>query len=668
MQFLECQASVQFIERNRDVPTQPDSSSNASTKGLRPSEEYYRLLVEGVKDYALFMLDPTGHVVTWNTGAEHIKGYRAEEAIGKHFSQFYSDEAVASGEPERELEIAAAEGRFKGDGCRVRKDGSRFWANVVITALRSEAGELNGFVKVIHDMTEQRARDQALREAEERMRSVVNHVVDGIITIDERGLVESFNPAAEKTFGYAAGEVVGRNVNMLMPEPYRSGHDGYITNYSRTHQPKIIGIGREVQGRRRDGSIFPMELAVSEFTLAGRRYFTGIIRDITERKRLEQELHKRVAELDETGHRKDEFLAMLAHELRNPLAAITTAVELSTLSGVQDQINWSMEVINRQVKHLTRLIDDLLDVSRLTRGKVQLRKETIDAYHVIQGALEAIRSLIQQRNHELIVSFQPGLRLDADPTRLEQILVNLLTNAAKYTESGGTIWFKAEHEGNDIIIKVRDNGIGIPPEKLPQMFELFAQGDRSLARSEGGLGIGLTLARSLAEMHGGSVTATSEGLGRGSEFVVRLPAVAARTEAIPPFPAQTPQSNSHRARILIVDDSVDMVRGLARLLELLGHDVQTAHDGPTAIATARVHRPEFVLLDLGLPGMDGYQVATLLRQEQGFQDAVIIAVSGHGEEDDRRRSRAAGFDHHLVKPVDHTVLVALLRQSQDMVD
>jgi PAS domain S-box-containing protein len=650
------------------VPTQPDASSNPCTKTLRPSEECYRLLVDAVKDYAIFMLDPTGLVVTWNTGAEHIKGYRAAEAIGKHFSLFYPAEDVASGKPERELEIAAAEGRLEENGWRVRKDGSRFWANVVVTALHNEAGELIGFAKVIRDMTERRAGEDALRESEERMRSVVNHVIDGIITIDERGLVESFNPAAEKTFGYPAEQVVGRNVNMLMPEPHHSRHDGYITNYSRTQKPKIIGIGREVEGLRSDGSIFPMELAVSEFSLAGRRYFTGIVRDITERKRLERELHRRVAELDETGHRKDEFLAMLAHELRNPLAAITTAVQLSTMSSVQDQINSGMEVINRQVKHLTRLIDDLLDVSRITRGKVQLRKERIDAFPVINGALEAIRPLIKQRNHELVVSLRPGLRLDADPTRLEQILVNLLTNAAKYTESGGTIWFTAGHGGNDIVIKVRDTGIGIPPEKLPQMFELFAQGDRSLARSEGGLGIGLTLVRSLAEMHGGSVTATSEGPGKGSEFIVRLPAVATCAEVIPRLPAKTSQAIAHRARILVVDDNVDMVRALVRLLELLGHDVQTAYDGPTAIETARVHRPEFVLLDLGLPGMDGYQVATRLRQEQGSQDAVIIAVTGYGQEDDRGRSREAGFDHHLVKPIDHNVLVTLISQSQYVIE
>ncbi|MGD0045081.1 MAG: hybrid sensor histidine kinase/response regulator, partial [Isosphaeraceae bacterium] len=336
----------------------------------------------------------------------------------------------------------------------------------------------------------------------------------------------------------------------------------------------------------------------------------GTCTDIEDQKQAQEALR-------DADRKKDEFLAMLAHELRNPLASIGNAAHILGSRDAQAHFPWVKDVISRQVKQLGRLIDDLLDVSRITRGKIELRRENLDVSSVLNQAIESVRPLIEQRNHELIVSLRPGLRLDADPTRLQQILVNLLTNAAKYTESGGTIWLTAGHEGNDIVIKVRDTGIGIPPEKLPQMFELFAQGDRSLARSEGGLGIGLTLVRSLAEMHGGSVTATSEGPGKGSEFMVRLPAVAARAEEIPRLPAKTPQANAHRARILIVDDNVDMVRGLVRLLELLGHDVQTAYDGPTAVEAALVHRPEFVLLDLGLPGMDGYQVATRLRQEQG---------------------------------------------------
>jgi len=327
------------------VPTQPDSASNSCTERLRPSEECYRLLVDAVKDYAIFMLDPTGLVVTWNTGAEHIKGYRAAEAIGKHFSLFYTPEDVASGKPERELEIAAVEGRLEDDGCRVRKDGSRFWANVVTTAFRNDAGELMGFVKVIRDMTEQRAREYALREAEERMRSVVNHVIDGIITIDERGMVESFNPAAEKIFGYPAVEVVGRSINMLMPEPHRSGHDGYLANYFRTRQPKIIGIGREVEGLRSDGSTFPMELAVSEFKLAGRRFFTGIVRDITRRKQLEVERARYLENISEAVSRlattSTEILAIAqqqaagAEEQASAVAQTVTTVDQVAQTAAQ---------------------------------------------------------------------------------------------------------------------------------------------------------------------------------------------------------------------------------------------------------------------------------------------------------------------------------------------
>ena len=404
-----------------------------------------------------------------------------------------------------------------------------------------------------------------------------------------------------------------------------------------------------------------MDLAVSEFRLNERRFFTGIVRDITERKRLEQELRSRLAELAENDRRKDEFLAMLAHELRNPLAAISTAVQLTAPFGDSEQSEWSMEVINRQIKHLARLIDDLLDVSRITRGKIRLRKETVDIAPILKSAVETVRSLLDERKHELTMAVTPGtLRLEADPTRLEQILSNLLSNAAKYTDNGGHIWLSADREGHDIVIRVRDTGIGLAPEKLPQIFELFVQGDRSLARSEGGLGIGLTLVRSLTEMHGGSVTAASEGPGKGSEFTIRLSA-AVRPEtsagqAEPPGPGEV------HSRVLVVDDNLDLARGLARLLKLIGHEVRMVHDGPSALEAARSFRPDVVLLDIGLPGMDGFHVARLLRAEDCGRDARIIAISGYGHEEDRRRSREAGFDHYLVKPIDYRSLVPLLAE------
>jgi CheY-like chemotaxis protein len=291
---------------------------------------------------------------------------------------------------------------------------------------------------------------------------------------------------------------------------------------------------------------------------------------------------------------------------------------------------------------------------------IQLRPDMIDIGPVLYGAADTVRPLIEERKHKLDVSIGPGsLRVEADPVRLEQIVVNLLTNAAKYTESGGRIRLTAEHDGSEVVIRVRDNGIGIPPDQLPAMFELFVQGDRSSARSEGGLGIGLTLVKSLVEMHGGSVSAASEGPGNGSEFIVRLPAVTSPRVA-PTRVQAASRSRNATSRILVVDDNVDSARGLARLLKLLGHKVETAGDGPEALAVVETYRPDVVLLDIGLPGMDGYDVARALRKHPACKDAVIIAVSGYGQAEDQRRSREAGFNFHLVKPIDHDALMTLL--------
>ncbi len=366
--------------------------------------------------------------------------------------------------------------------------------------------------------------------------------------------------------------------------------------------------------------------------------------------------------LREADRRKDEFLAMLAHELRNPLAAVNNAVTVLKLSPDAENRNWASDVVERQVRHLARLIDDLLDVSRITSGKIRLRKEFIDAGAVIDQAIESARPLIDERRHTLTVSVeQDDLPLYADATRVGQIVLNLLTNAAKYTDNGGAIQLTARREGQWVAISVRDNGMGIPPEKLPQMFGLFTQGDRSLARSEGGLGIGLTVVQKLAEMHGGSVEPRSDGPGRGSEFVVRLPLAQKRGAARPE--AQRGQFKVRKgSRILVVDDNVDTAVGMARLLKTLGNEVLAVHNGPAALEAARTFRPDFVLLDLGLPGMDGYQVASALREDEAYKDTIIIAISGYGQDEDRRRSQAAGFDHHLVKPVDFDSLLSLMGQ------
>ncbi|HWE37330.1 MAG TPA: ATP-binding protein [Isosphaeraceae bacterium] len=364
--------------------------------------------------------------------------------------------------------------------------------------------------------------------------------------------------------------------------------------------------------------------------------------------------------LREADRHKDEFLAMLAHELRNPLAAVNNAVTVLKLSDDEESRKWASDVVERQVRQLARLIDDLLDVSRITSGKIRLRKEFVDAGPILDHAIESARPLIDQRRQTLAVAIERGgLPLHADVTRVEQIVLNLLTNAAKYTESGGRIWLAARQEGDRVVISVRDNGIGVPPEKLPEMFRLFSQGDRSLARSEGGLGIGLTIVQKLAELHGGVVEARSDGPGRGSEFVVRLP-LAPGPDALRPTARRGELPKGRGSRILVVDDNVDTARGMVRLLKLLGNDATAVHDGRAALEAARTFRPEFVLLDIGLPILDGYEVAAALREDELHRDTVIIAVSGYGQDEDRRRSLAAGFDHHLVKPVDFDSLALLL--------
>jgi signal transduction histidine kinase/BarA-like signal transduction histidine kinase len=364
--------------------------------------------------------------------------------------------------------------------------------------------------------------------------------------------------------------------------------------------------------------------------------------------------------LKEANRRKDEFLAMLAHELRNPLAAISNAVQIIRRSESREHREWSQDVIEVQVKNLTRMIDDLMDVSRIAEGKVQLHKQSLNLVPIINSAVEAARPLIEERKHRLVFNLGAGpLQVLGDATRLEQVIVNLLNNAAKYTDSGGRITLDARAEGRQVVLKVADTGLGMTPELLARAFDLFAQEDRTIARSEGGLGIGLTLVRSLVEMHGGTVTAASEGLGKGSCFTVRLPlAKETITESTRREKPAADSAKSHR--VLVVDDNMDAASGTARLLRLLGMDVRIAHDGPSAIAEARNHRPDFILLDIALPGMDGYHVARTLRDE-GFADTVIIAVSGYGEH--IARTRDSEFDHRLVKPVDFNTIVALISQS-----
>ncbi len=386
-----------------------------------------------------------------------------------------------------------------------------------------------------------------------------------------------------------------------------------------------------------------------------------------ERRQLQEELRRHAEELAEAHHRKDEFLAMLSHELRNPLAPIRNALQIMRLRGIADPtLDQARDIIDRQVNHLAQLVEDLLDVSRITRGKIQLRKERLDLCAVAPLAVETARPLIEGRQHQLSLDLgREPLWVEADPVRLEQIMTNLLTNAAKYTDPGGRIWLTARREGKEAVLQVRDTGIGIAPELQPRIFELFMQADPSLDRSQGGLGIGLTLVRSLVEMHGGLIGVASAGRGQGSEFTVRLPLQLRNGHVTLPRssePVREPNNEQPARRVAVVDDNRDGAESLAMLLRLWGHEVYLAHDGPTAVEVVRANQPEVVLLDIGLPGMDGYQVARQLRAES--PDRILVALTGYGQDEDRRRAREAGFNHHLTKPVAPEDLQALLKKPE----
>jgi PAS domain S-box-containing protein len=383
---------------------------------------------------------------------------------------------------------------------------------------------------------------------------------------------------------------------------------------------------------------------------------SGITLDVTERKRSEEALR-------EADRRKDEFLAMLAHELRNPLAPIRNGLQVLRMTeGDRPVIGKLTDMMQRQVEHLARLVDDLLDVSRITRGKVDLRKEVIDLNDVIVRGVETIRPLIEARRHELLVS-QPGksLYIQADITRMIQVVGNLLNNAAKYSEENSRIELLLEEDGEKVAIRVRDNGVGIAADMLPGIFEIFSQVDRTLDRSQGGLGIGLTLVRSLVEMHEGSVEARSEGLGKGSEFVVRLPLLK-QIPSAPSFSNPLLGEVPLPQRILVVDDNIDAADSLALLLQLRGHEIRTANHGLRVVDAVNDFQPGVVLLDIGLPGIDGFEVARRLRAIPHGEALLLIALTGYGQEDDRRRTREAGFNYHLTKPADPSVLEKLLEQ------
>lgn len=610
------------------------------------SERRLRAAVEG-SPFPIMLHADDGDVLALSRSWTTLTGYQPEE-LRTHFAW------IRLAYPDRSQEVEAQLAReFASDAViragefaiRTQAGGERIWDFQSVPLGRLPDGRRLQMSAAM-DVTERKRDAEQLRESEEKFRTLADNMPQLAWMADKTGWIFWYNKRWHEYTGSKPDQMEGWG--------WESVHDPDVL-------PNVI---ERWQGSIESGEPFDMVFPLKGADGVFRPFLTRVMPVRDEAGTIVQWFgtNTDITERIEADRRKDEFLAMLAHELRNPLASVGNAIQLLKMPHIPaEHAAWSRDIIERQVKHLARLIDDLLDVSRITRGKVELRKERIEVSAVINSAVDAARPLMEEKKQELAVSFTPGtLWCEVDPTRLEQILINLLTNATRYTPAGGHIRLSARHEGEHITFTVKDTGIGIPPNKLSEMFELFAQGDRTIARSEGGLGIGLTIVKRIAELHGGAATASSEGIGKGSEFTVTLPAIP-RPQ---PTAAKTPAANQEqgrRSRILVVDDNVDTARGLARLLKLLGHEIRTAHDGSEAITEALAFRPEFILLDIGLPGMDGYQVAKRIRGE-GLQDAVIIAVSGYGQEEDRRRSKEAGFNHHLVKPVDYNALVSLIAQ------
>ena len=647
---------IGFGEVTRDL-----SLRHQQEESLKQSEERFRALVEGVKDYAIFMLDPKGIVMSWNAGARHIKGYEPSEIIGSHFSRFYPPEAIKRGLPDTELHGSTLDGRFEDEGWRLRKDGSRFWANVIITAVRDPTGRLIGFSKITRNLTERRRHEDELRISEERFRLLVDGVTEyAIMMLDKDGFVSSWNVGAERIKGYQSQEILGKHVSHFYPSEAVLAHKPWSDLTEAREKGRLQDEGWRV---RKDGTLFWASTVITALRDGdGNPYgFAKVTQDLTQRRHAEA--------LADTAQRMHEFIAMLAHELRNPLAPIRNAVALmGRKGGLSDPTLESMrQTIDRQSVLLTRLLDELLDVNRIARGQFAIEREPVDVQDVLTRSIEASRPLIDAHEHTIEVALaNDTLPVLGDMVRLTQAVVNLLNNAAKYTPPGGRIWLSAASRGAEIEIRVRDNGRGIERDMLEKVFDLFVQLEPANI-AMGGLGVGLALVRRVVELHGGSVQARSEGKGRGSEFIVRLP-LSIRQLRVMKSETQAGEGSIHRRRVLVVDDNKDAADSLKFLLESMGQDVCTVYDGGAAVMAAQTFQPELVLMDIGMPHMSGYEVACVLRTNKELLPMTLVAVTGWGQEADRQRATESGFHYHCVKPMSEATLRGILLDVQRRAD
>ena len=679
-----------------------------SRRVLHPTlvpDSHYRQIVQSAVDYAVVSCDLQGYVTSWNEGARRVLGWSEAEMLGQRVHRFFAPEDVAAGIPEGEMAAAQREGRAHDERWHVRKSGQRFWASGELMPLRDDSRTVTGFVKILRDRTRERhetmrresvERDlKFLAEASAELASLTDYqsTLDKIAhlavphfadwcTVDmlaeagalQRVAVAHIDPAKEqqardlqRRFPPDGSRIAGggpwnvlrtgqaHRVEELSDEMLAQAiaDPDYLAALRSLGLRSYLGVPLAVRGK-----IFGV---ISFITAESSRRYTAqdqsLAQDLARRAAVAIENANLLRALQESDRAKDVFLATLAHELRNPLAPVWNG--LSIIKRVPDdaaRVQQVADMIERQVGQLARLVDDLLDVSRITTGKIELKKQATDIASILHSAIETSRPHIEAARHKLSVELpdEPA-ELLGDPVRLAQVFSNLLNNAAKYTRPGGNIDVIVQAEPERLVVRVRDNGAGITSEMLGRVFGLFAQVTHPAERAQGGLGIGLSLVEGLVRLHGGTVEARSAGLDQGSEFIVCLP--RSRPAASPAAPSSEferahEEAPTRRRRILVVDDNQDAANTLSELLQMLGSDIAVEHDGLSAVQRVAQFAPDVVLLDIGLPDINGYEAARRIRQLEGVHQPRLIALTGWGQEQDKRQAAQAGFDEHWTKPVD----------------
>jgi PAS domain S-box-containing protein len=636
-------------------------TSQDNMEALHEQRDWLLVTLSCIGD-AVITTDRGGRITFLNPVAESLTGW-TQEAVGQPLEGVIR---IINEESRQPVEIPTVEALRDGQIVKlashsllIARDNMERSISDSAAPITNDKGEVAGVVLVFRDITERRETERALAKTLSYADDIIATLREPFVVLNSDLRVKTANRSFYDSFHVSKEETENRLVYDLGNGQWdipglRKLLDEVLSKNKSVHDYEVEHTFPEL-GRKTmllNARPFPPDSKHPELILLA-------VEDVSE-------LRKRADELAEVSRHKDEFLATLAHELRNPLAPIRNSVHYLGLEDLtQRDVKTARDVISRQVTIMVRLIDDLLDVSRISRNKLDVRKERVELAAVLESAIESCRPLINQCTHELTISLPTeALYLDADSVRLAQVFLNLINNAAKYTKHGGQIWLTAKREGSDAVISIKDNGIGIPGDMLSTIFDMFLQVERSLEQSKGGLGIGLTLVRRLVEMHDGSIEARSNGLDEGSEFIVRLPLSIASLDETSPTPAEFGPKALSRCRILVVDDNKDAADSLAMLLRVDGNDIRTAYDGAEALEVAEVFHPEVVLLDIGLPKLNGYDVARRMRQQPWGHSATLVALTGWGKDEDRRLSQDAGFNAHLVKPVDLAVLEALLSGLQ----